>query len=131
MISPDNNQGDALKKKAIAAVAALLASLTISSPAFAYGAIAVDDERGEREPGYGFSVGHGSEDGAKRAALKACRESGNHHCKVAVWFKRCGAYATSSHYYGYGFGDTKSTATRKALDSCGRKSCEVVVAKCE
>lgn len=119
------------KKRAVAAVAALLTSLAISSPAFSYGAIAVDDQRGDREPGYGFSVGHHSEDGARRAALEACRESGNHRCKVAVWFKRCGAYASSSRYYGYGFGDTKTTAVRNALDSCGRKSCEVVVAKCE
>jgi hypothetical protein len=118
-------------KKAVAAIAVLLTSLTISGPVLAYGAIAVDDERGEREPGYGFSVGHGSEEGAKHAALRACRESGNRHCKVAVWFKRCGAYATSSRYYGYGFGDTKASAARKALESCARKSCEVIVAKCE
>lgn len=113
------------------AIAALLGTFMMSGNAFAYGAIAVDDQRGEREPGYGFATGRASEENAKRAALSACRESGNHHCKVVVWFKRCGAYATSSRYYGYGYGDTKLIAVRNALESCGRKSCEVVVAKCE
>jgi hypothetical protein len=119
------------KKRTVAAIAALLASLSVSSSAFAFGAIAVDDQRGEREPGYGFATGHRSEEGAKHAALEACRESGNHHCHVAVWFKHCGAYATSSRYYGYGYGDTRRVAEKNALHSCGRESCRVVVAKCD
>lgn len=119
------------RKKAVAAVAALLASFSFSTSVLAYGAIAVDDEQGQDEPGYGFSTGHDSQEGAKRAALKQCRESGNDHCKVAVWFKQCGAYAASSKYYGYGYGDSKGVATKKALEMCARKACQVVVAECE
>lgn len=119
------------KKKAVAAFAALFVSFSFSSQVFAYGAIAVDDEQGENEPGYGFATGEASQDAAKRAALKQCRESGNDHCKVAVWFKQCGAYAASSKYYGYGFGDSEGIAKRKALEMCGRSACKVVVAECE
>ena len=119
------------RKQAVAAIAALLASLTLSSPVLAYGAIAVDDERGQSEPGYGFATGKDSQESAKRAAMRQCRDAGNDHCKVAVWFKQCGAYAASKRYYGYGYGDTKGVAARKALEMCARDSCRVVVAKCE
>ena len=119
------------KKKAVAALAALFVSFSFSSSVLAYGAIAVDDEQGESEPGFGFATGEDSQDAAKRAALKQCRESGNDHCKVAVWFKACGAYAASKKYYGYGFGDSKAIATKKALEMCGRNQCQVVVAECE
>jgi hypothetical protein len=119
------------KNKAVAVIAALLTGISLSTSALAFGAIAVDDEQGESEPGYGFATGEASQDAAKRAALKQCRESGNDHCKVAVWFKQCGAYAASSKYYGYGFGDTKAVATKKALEMCARKACQVVVAECE
>ncbi len=119
------------KKKVAVLLAALFTSFTFSSPVFAYGAIAVDDEQGETDPGYGFSTGHDTQDEAKRAALKQCRDSGNDHCKVAVWFKSCGAYAASKKYYGYGYGDSKAIATKKALEMCAQKSCQVVVAECE
>ena len=119
------------KNKAIAVLAALLTSISFSSSVFAYGAIAVDDEQGQNEAGYGFATGEDSQDAAKRAALKQCRESGNDHCKVAVWFKQCGAYAASNKYYGYGYGDNKAVAKRKALEMCGRSACKVVVAECE
>lgn len=119
------------KKQAVAALAALLVGFSFSSTVLAYGAIAVDDEQGESEPGYGFATGEGSQDAAKRAALKQCRESGNDHCKVAVWFKQCGAYAASNKYYGYGYGDTKAVAKRKALEMCARDDCKVVIAECE
>lgn len=63
--------------------AALLLALPMS--AFAVGAIAVDDEVGELEPGYGYVTGMSSEKEAKAGALKECRNSGNKSCTVAVW----------------------------------------------
>ena len=98
--------------------------------AFAIGAIAVDDSVGETDPAYGFSTGYDTEAEAKRAAMKFCKENGD-NCKVVVWFKTCGAYASSKKYYGYGYGATKGKATAAALDMCGQKSCKVVVAECE
>ena len=117
--------------KRIAGIAALSISLLMPHAAFAYGAIAVDDEVGDDEPGYGLVVGEDSQDAAKREALKFCRQNGNKHCKVAVWFKQCGAYASSHKYYGYGYGATKAIAKKKALEMCGRGNCEVKVADCE
>lgn len=118
-------------KRLASMLAILLASLAFSNAAFAYGAIAVDDEEGEDEPGYGFVTGEESADAAKRAALKECRASGNKNCRVVVWFKQCGAYAASKKYYGYGYGATKAVAVKNALEGCSSKSCKVVVAECE
>lgn len=119
------------KKKTMAAIAALLTSCALVGEAFAFGAIAVDDQRGDRSPGYGFATGKRTEEAAKRAAMQQCRESGNHHCRIAVWFKRCGAYASSNRFYGYGYGDNKRVAMKNALEGCGRSACRVVVAECE
>jgi hypothetical protein len=112
--------------------AALLASLAFvfSNSAFSIGAIAVDDEVGETDPAYGFSVGEETEEAAKKSALKFCREYGK-NCKVVGWFKTCGAYASSKKYYGYGFGKTKAIATKAAMDMCGQSSCSIIVAECE
>lgn len=117
--------------KRIAAVAALFISFSLPHAAFAYGAIAVDDEVGDDEPGYGLAVGEDTQEAAKHAALKYCRENGNKHCKVAVWFKQCGAYAASNKYYGYGYGATKAIARKNAMKMCAHDSCEVKVADCE
>lgn len=102
----------------------------VQGSAYAIGAIAVDDSVGETDPAYGFATGHDSEAAAKRAAMKFCKENGD-NCKVVVWFKTCGAYASSKKYYGYGWGATKAVATKKALEMCGQNSCKVVVAECD
>lgn len=108
----------------------LIASLVLPVTAYAIGAIAVDDSMGEKDPAWGVSTGEDSEAAAKRSALKLCKENGD-NCKVVAWFKTCGSYASSAKYYGYGWGDTKAIATRKALEMCGQNSCQVVVAECE
>jgi hypothetical protein len=117
--------------KLAAGIAALLVSLSLPNVALAYGAIAVDDEVGDDEPGYGLAVGEDDRESAKKAALKFCRERGNEHCKVVVWFKQCGAYAASKKYYGYGYGATKEIAGRNALEMCGNGNCKVKIADCE
>lgn len=114
-------------------MATLLSTLALlaASNAFAFGAIAVDDEEGEDDPGYGFVTGEDSKEAAQRKAMKYCKEAGGESCKIAVWFKACGAYAASKKYYGYGYGASKAKATADALDMCGQKSCKVIVAECE
>lgn len=99
--------------------------------AWAVGAIAVDDEVGDKDPGYGVVVGMDSEAEARREALKECRKAGNGNCKVAVWFKQCGAYAASRQYSGIGYGGSKRVAEAKALDECGHNACRIVVSECE
>lgn len=107
-----------------------IAMLALPLSAFAIGAIAVDDEEGEDEPGYGFVTGYDNKDEARRDALKECKKSGNTGCKVVAWFETCGAYAASKKYYGAGWGGTKQKAEAMALDKCGGK-CRVIVSECE
>lgn len=108
-----------------------VASALCLSTAFAVGAIAVDDEEGEDEPGYGFSSGHDDKAEASKAALKECRKAGNKSCKVVVWFETCGAYAASKKYYGVGWGSNAAKASQMALDKCGNKACKIKIAECE
>lgn len=114
-------------------LAALAFTLALALPhsAFAVGAIAVDDEEGDNEPGFGYVTGMNSEAEAKAGALKECRASGNKDCKVAVWFTTCGAYANSRKYSGIGYGKTKKIAEARALDDCGNDACKIVVSDCE
>lgn len=110
-----------------------LASIAMTLPmlSFATGAIAVDDQVGDEEPGYGIAVGKNGKDEALRAAVAECRRAGNRNCKAMVWFEGCGAYASSKNYYGIGFGKTLRAAEKMALDKCGKASCEVHVSECD
>lgn len=114
-------------------ITALLFALMLVGPgsAFAFGAIAVDDEVGDAEPGYGIAVGMDSEAAAKKAALANCKSSGNANCKVAGWFKGCGAYASSKKYSGVGWGKTEAIAKAAALDKCGSGNCKIHVSECD
>lgn len=98
---------------------------------FAMGAIAIDDEVGDEDPGYGISTGMASKEAASKDALAQCKKAGNDNCKVKVWFNGCGAYATSKNFYGVGYGATKKVAESKALSECGKSSCEVKVSECD
>lgn len=102
-----------------------------SAPAFAAGAIAVDDEEGQsaKETGYGVGEGATRAEAAKHA-LAECKKAGNKDCKVVVRYDTCGAYAASKKHSGIGFGKTKAIATKKALDECGISACRIVVADC-
>lgn len=112
-------------------LASLAAALVWSGGAFAIGAIAVDDQEGDTEPGYGFALEHDTKEQAQRAAMAECRKAGNKNCKVAVWFETCGAYAASKRYYGVGWGKTAARARDMALEKCGNSSCRIKIAKCE
>ncbi len=109
----------------------LLASLILPLGAFAAGAIAVDDEEGETDPGYGVVTGAATRDEAGRDALAECRKQGNKSCKVVVRFDKCGAYASSRKNAGIGFGGTLNLAKAKALEDCGANACKIIVAECE
>jgi hypothetical protein len=115
------------KRSVLLAVAGLVLSLNV----FATGAIAVDDEVGDEEPGYGLVVGHDDKASASKAALAECKKAGNKACKVVVWFEKCGAYAASKKYYGVGWGASEAAASKMAMDKCGNKACEVKLAECE
>lgn len=112
-------------------ISALILAFGLAIPisSYAVGAIAVDDSAGETDPGYGFVTGEDSEAAAKAAAMKQCKSSGNDNCKIAVWFKTCGAYVSSKKYYGWGYGSSKEAAISMAMDKCS--SCKLVIAECE
>ncbi len=110
----------------------LVLGLMLFSPAlYAAGAIAVDDEVGEKEPGYGLVYGYGTRDQAGEAALAECYKQGNAHCQVVARFDKCGAYAASMKHYGVGWGDSAAAAQSMAMDGCGNSNCRVVLVDCE
>lgn len=112
-------------------LAATVLMAVVPGMVLAIGAIAVDDEVGEEDPGYGWATGYNNRAEAERNALKECRAHGNTNCKVVVWFEACGAYAASHKYYGYGWGKSKAIAEKAALKMCARNNCQVVVSGCE
>jgi len=102
-----------------------------SGAAWATGAIAVDDQAGSKPSDAGYGIGFGdSKEAAEAAALAKCKSFGNASCKVAVWFEKCGAYASSAEKYGIGWAATEEDAKAKALDSCGNGHCRVVASDC-
>lgn len=103
----------------------------VCQPAFAIGAIAVDDPVGEEDPGFGYSTGYSDQASAEKRALNECRKHGNPNCKIMVWYETCGAYAASRKYSGVGWGATRRTAESMALKACGRNSCQIKVSQCE
>ena len=111
----------------------LLVGLLAVAPTvvLAVGAIAIDDEAGDSEPGYGISTGKATKEAATQEALAECKKAGNDNCKVKVWFNGCGAYAASRNFYGVGYGATQKIADAKALKECGKTSCEVKVSECD
>jgi hypothetical protein len=105
--------------------------LALSGSAWAEGAIAVDDQPGQKPSDAGYGIGFGdSKESAQKAALAKCNSEGNTSCKVVVWFDKCGAYASSNEKYGIGWGDSEDDAKGKALEQCGNAHCRVVASDC-
>ena len=115
--------------KFLLAAAALAFALPFQ--ASAAGAIAVDDQVGDKDPGYGFVTGADSREEAGKAAMKECRKSGNTSCQIVARFDQCGAYASSKKYSGAGWGKTQKAAEKMALEKCGHERCKVHVSDCE
>jgi hypothetical protein len=111
-------------------LAAAMAAAPVGS-AFATGAIAVDDQPGQKPSDAGYGIGFGdSKESAQKAALAKCNTAGNTSCKVVVWFEKCGAYASSNAKYGIGWAATEDDAKSKALDQCGNGQCRLVASDC-
>ena len=111
-------------------LAAAMAAAPVG-PAFATGAIAVDDQPGQKPSDAGYGIGFGdSKESAQAAALAKCNTAGNTSCKVVVWFEKCGAYASSNEKYGIGWAATEDDAKSKALDQCGNGQCRLVASDC-
>jgi len=112
--------------------ASALFAVALTGSAFAWGAIAVDDEAGTHpdDVGYGYSSGHNSAAAARSGAMAECRKQGNTGCKVVLTFEHCGAYAASHRHYGIAEGSTAAAARREAVAACG-PGCQAVVANCD
>jgi Domain of unknown function (DUF4189) len=108
----------------------ILACAMFSSGAFAAGAIAVDDEEGSMDVGYGLVTGASSRDAAGAEAMKLCKKAGNSDCKIVARFDSCGAYAASKSNYGAGWGASLEKAKAMAIEKC-EGSCKVLIAQCE
>lgn len=123
-----SNLGVIMKKIRLAV---LVGALIMPAAAFAWGAIAVDDQDGQKadDVGYGYVTGENSEDAARRGAMRECRKS-NKSCKVMITFESCGSYAVSGRRWGTGEGVTEGAARRQALLNCGNVACKPVISEC-
>jgi hypothetical protein len=112
--------------------AALFATVSAST-AFAWGAIAVDDDYGEdpADAGYAFVTDDPSRNAAAADAMATCQSSGNDNCRLVLTFQNCGAYAASKTQYGAGAGTTVQQAERRALADCNGSDCQIVVSDCQ
>jgi hypothetical protein len=105
--------------------------IPLAGNAWAEGAIAVDDQPGQKPSDAGYGIGYGdSKETAQNAALAKCNSEGNTSCKVVVLFEKCGAYASSNEKYGVGLGDTEEDAKTAAIQQCGNGHCRVVASDC-
>ena len=113
----------------LAIVAALLAA---GSTANAFGALAIDSNRG---PAYGFSYDQDSAEAARAAAIEKCGPD----CSVIITFEfACAAYAadqsTDDGAYGWGYAATRGRAQYFAMKFCnefGGDDCQIRVWACE
>lgn len=105
-----------LKSLFLSASVSLLATLSLSAPAFANGALAIDENQGDQ---WGFAYDQPSMGDAESRALNEC--GGN--CSVVQTFSSgCAAYAadqsSGSTVYGWGTADDASSAQSAALQYC-------------
>ncbi len=110
----------------------LLAAAVIASPAFAFGALAIQGNHGGNT---GWSHNYSSKSAADEEALEECGPG----CKVVLEFwNGCGAYAVDqtrgSTVYGWGTGSTRAAAENRANDECadnGGDDCTTKLWACE
>lgn len=119
-------------RTALAGAAALLLSLSAVSPAFAWGALAIDSNHGSR---WGYSHGYSSESGAVNRAVGECGRG----CRSVVTFNNaCAAYAvdrtSGSTVYGWARASSRGAAENSALGYCrsyGGRNCAIRVWGCD
>lgn len=119
-------------RTALAGALALVASLCAASPAFAWGALAIDSNHGSR---WGYSHGYSSEAGAVTRAVSECGRG----CRSVVTFNNtCAAYAVDrtagSTGYGWARASSGTAAQNSALAYCrsyGGRNCAIRVWGCD
>lgn len=94
-----------------------------------WGAISVEQLKGDTDPYYGIGGGD-SQVEAEKNAQAFCREAGAQRCRVQLSYRQCGAYAVSPTGFGVGVGSTDKAAEQAALGACKDKSCSMVVSDC-
>ena len=111
--------------------AAVVALFAATDAAEAFGALAIDNNRGS---GWGWSKGHRSREGAQRAALAQCGGS----CRIVLTFwNTCGAFAADqtpgSTINGWGLGPASNAAKARAISECSNRggNCQARVWACE
>jgi hypothetical protein len=121
-----------MRRFAVAAIVTGMLSLAATG-AFAFGAIAVDDDFGDGpdDAGYAIITGSANRNAASAAAVEACVAEGNESCRVVIAFPACGAYAASADQWGAAAGNTLQQAEMRALADCGGPDCRIVVSDCE
>ncbi len=111
-----------LKTPLGALILAMLLSVSIEARNY-YGAISYSPSTGA----YGYSYDYNSKSSARHAARKQC---GYRNCKNSLWFRNaCGALAVGSSGYGTSWGNSRSSAKRKALRSCRKYSRNCTIRK--
>jgi hypothetical protein len=106
-------------------------AVALTSTAFAWGAIAVDDSYEDDDIGFGYSTGYDSNAEASASALEECKKADNANCKVVLVFKTCGALASLKRKFSVGEGPTKQAAEQTAMKACGPATCKVMASQCE
>jgi len=103
-------------KKKILSVLAIVAASSCASYAFAYGALAIDENQGDQ---YGFAYNYASSGEAQNRALSECGSG----CSIVKTFSSgCAAYAADQAYgstvYGWGTGSGSGQAQSTAMQYC-------------
>jgi hypothetical protein len=118
--------------RVVSAIVAAAVLLAAGSAANAFGALAIDSNRG---PAYGFSYDQDSVEAARDAAIENCGPD----CSVVVTFEfACAAYAADQSRddgaYGWGYAPSRDRAQYFAMKFCdefGGEDCLIRVWACE
>ncbi len=118
---------------AIVTITMACMNMSTSTPANAFGALAIDSNHGTR---YGWAVRHKRRFSAQDAALKKCGRG----CRIILRITnhRCGAYAADqtpgSSIHGWALSKSRKRVKKLALRNCrkyGGKRCTIRVWACE
>ena len=133
MAGPAQEGGNPMHRLTRGVFATALIVLASTGAAFAWGAIAIDDEEGDTadDVGYGWATGYPNQRAAQQEAMSECKGQGNENCRMVLTFQGCGAYATSPSRYGVGSAATAAQAERNAMRACNNSACTIVLSQCE
>lgn len=103
-------------------------------PQVYFASLAINDSKVGELPTTSFMYEYPSQDEADHEAMKGCNEEPGSRCKIINRFssRMFFARAEGNNYSSYGYGNTKSEATKYALDTCkegipnDKKSCKIL-----